>query len=917
MIRHRKAYINERQYKNRSYFTLLQGICSELFRSTFITWKYPGIIKMSIYMNRLYIAAATFICGIHISCSSSRKTVSLEPVVVTANKAALDEYRESATRAWDISHTSVSLSFNMKEKTADGKAWIRMRPYFYATDTIVLDAKSMSVAKVALANDSSKALRYVYRDNRLFVKLDKSYTRNDSLELYIRYTAMPYGTPTGGSKAITDDRGLYFINTDNKIPGKPVQIWTQGETEANSHWLPTTDKPNERFTVKLELTVPDSFSTLSNGYLVSETAVQGRQKTWVWQMDEPIQPYAIMFAIGKYSVVKEQWNGKEVNYYVEPEYEPYAKRMFQHTPEMIGYFSQVTGVPYPWNKYSQVVVRDYVSGAMENTTATLFGEFINQNSRQMIDRDYEDVVSHELFHQWFGDYVTAESWSNLTLNESFATYGEQLWRRHKYGKASADDLAYDELRSYLGQAASQDPPLVRYHYESREDMFDRISYQKGSVILRYLHGLMGDDAFYKAMKIYLTRHALQPAEAAQWRIAAEEATGQDWNWFFNQWYLRGGHPELDVQYSYDDAAQQTTVTITQKQKELYRLPLKTLVAYSVNDKMTVDCELKAAKETFTYPYKNGIKPIIIIPDAMHWLPGTIKENKTMQQWATQYRYSDDLISKYASLGQAYKKTDDTSAQTIVNMALNDTLVTLRESAFDILLPVRKDNLKSKWQSQVIYLAEHDISSKVRANALRVLGAWKVSSAKELMITALSDSSYAVAGAALTGLGNINKDTAYQLARKYIHTNPKSDLQYAIWQAIAKQGKAEDITLYEGEMNGVGGTQRIQLAMSLSGYMQNEKDMAAFERGITIFKTLAAAENIRSYRMAIGGYLLETAAGYKEQAATSKRNHEKELAQKKLELIRKAAEELAKEETEEDNRKQYQTYMKKIFGNNVK
>jgi aminopeptidase N len=870
---------------------------------------------MTIYINRLHMAAMLFICSFLYSCGSSRrlgKSVELPEISVTANKGAMEQYRASAARVWDITHTSARLSFNMKARTADGTAWIRMKPYFYATDTIVLDAKGMTVSKVALANDSTRMLDYSYRDDQLFIKLGRTYTKNDSLELYIRYKAIPYGAPTGGSAAISEDRGLYFINTDNKIPGKPAQIWTQGETESNSHWLPTIDKPNERFTVRLELIVPDSFTTLSNGYLMAEAIGPDKQRTYVWRMDEPIQAYAVMFAIGKFSVVKDSWRGKEVSYYVEPEYQPYARRMFEHTPEMMEFFSNITGVPYPWNKYSQVVVRDYVSGAMENTSASLFGEFMNQNHREMIDKDYEDVVSHELFHQWFGDYVTAESWSNLTLNESFATYGEQLWRRHKYGQASADELSFGELRTYLGQARSQDPPLVRFHYGSREDMFDRISYQKGSIILRYLHGLIGDEAFYKSMNLYLTRHALQPAEAHQWRLAVEEVTGLDWNWFFDQFYFRGGHPQLDVQYLYDDAAQQLVVTVSQKQKELYRLPLKSSVAYSAADVQIVNWDLKTAKETFTYPYKGGIKPIVL-PDAMNWLPGTTKDNKTTQQWASQYRYSKDFTGKYITLGHIYRKTDDTAAQAVVDMALNDTIASLRETALNIVQTVKKDNLRKKWQSQVMYAAEHDASSKVRAAALRVLGAWKVATAQPLMVASLSDSSYAVAGAALAGLTNVNKDTSYLLAKRYFDTNPRADLQYAIWDAIARQGKGVDISLYEGEMYRVGGTQRIMLALSLSEYLQNTKDNAAFDRGLTIYRTLTELENIKSYRFAIGSYLFETAVGVKEQVARAGNNAEKEQAQQKMEKLRSAAGGIIKTETEEENKKQYQGYMKKIFG----
>ncbi|RYE23027.1 MAG: hypothetical protein EOP51_11705, partial [Sphingobacteriales bacterium] len=478
---------------------------------------------------------------------------------------------------------------------------------------------------------------------------------------------------------------LYFINTDYGIPNKPAQIWTQGETEANSHWMPTIDKPNTRFTTQIELTVPDSFKTLSNGELIKQTH-NGNLRTDVWKMDKPIQAYAAMFAIGKFSVIEDKWRGKEVSYYVEQDYEPYARDMFKNTPAMIEYFSGITGVAYPWNKYNQVVVRDYVSGAMENTSASLFGEFMNQTKRELDDYGSEDVVAHELFHQWFGDYVTAESWSNLTLNESFASYGENLWRRHKYGDASADIQCSDELEKYLQYTKRQDPPLLRFYYDDKEQMFDRVSYEKGGAILYYLHGLMGDSAFYKSMNVYLTKNALQPAEVAYWRLAIEEVTGQDWNWFFNQWYNKAGHPQLDIRYAYDDAAKQLTVTVTQKQDSLYVLPLKAEIVKD-NTIQTLDWTIKKRKEVFTYPYTNGVAPVIM-PDSKHWLVGELTENKLPAQWLVQFEHSsDNVLNRKLALMNVYKQMDQQASQNIFNKALNDKSEDIREIALQLLQKV--------------------------------------------------------------------------------------------------------------------------------------------------------------------------------------------------------------------------------------
>jgi aminopeptidase N len=831
----------------------------------------------------------------------------LDTITVSAKNNPLDIYRGSEPRYWDITHTRVALSFDMMNRTADGRAWIKLHPYFYATDTLVLDAKGMRIDSVRLGGATGKALRYTYKDDALRIQMDRKYYRGDEVELYIKYKAMPYSAPTGGSKAITDDRGLYFINTDNKIPNKPAQIWTQGETEANSHWLPTLDQPNERFTVQVELTVPDSFTTLSSGALVKSMPAGSNMRTDVWSMDKPIQTYAIMFAIGKFAVVQDRRAlGKEVSYYVEPAYAPYAKGMFNNTPEMVDHFSTITGLAYPWNKYSQVVVRDYVSGAMENTTASLFGEFMNQNHREIADKNYEDVVSHELFHQWFGDYVTTESWSNLTLNESFANYGEQLWRRYKYGKASNDELAFEDLAKYLGAPDASAVPLVRFHYQNKEDMFDRVSYQKGGAILNYLHGLIGDSAFYRAMNIYLTQNALQPAEAHNWRMAVEEATGLDWNWFFNQWYYREGHPILSVQYDYDDKTQMLKVNVRQVATDsgkVYRLPLKAALIYG-DKKEVIDWTVDSRRQSFSYPYRNGVRPVFV-PDDEHWLVGIMQEQKKLPEWLTQTSVSTDYINKRRAVSSAFMVQSDSVAQEIYRVALRDSLAGIRTHALNLMVRIAD---KYKWhknfRKEVALLAVNDPHNKVRAAAFDVLGAWKVTTSKQDMISALADSSYMVAGAALEALRKIDKDSAYSFTREILAQNPKADLENAAWNIISYRGEPADIKLFEERANYVYGTKKISFATYLSRYIRNTKDLSVYEGGISLLTKLAENEGIKSYRFAIGSMVFETTKYYKERGTSSSEKENPDEIKRRISIAEKAQQEILQNESDPENLGKY-------------
>ena len=848
--------------------------------------------------------------------NDTTKQVTLDTLTVTAS-AAPPVYRASATRVWDIKNTRVALKFNWQEKTADAREWIKLRPYFYATDTLVLDAKSMRIDSVMLVDKKGNTkLNYTYEKDELKIRFGKEYKMNDTIELYFKYTAQPYATQTGGSGAITDDRGLYFINTDNKVPHKPSQIWTQGESESNSHWMITIDKPNTRTTTQIELTVPDSMTTLSNGAMIKQTKEKEGMRTDIWKMDMPIQVYAAMFSIGKYSIIKDHWKGKEVNYYVEPEFAPYAKLMFNHTPEMMDYFSQRTGVSYPWNKYDQVVVRDYVSGAMENTTASLFGEFMNQTAREIADKNSEDVVSHELFHMWFGDYVTCESWSNITVNESFANYGEQLWRAYKYGKAAGDELAYNDLQGYIGSASLNDPQLVRFYYDSREEVFDAISYNKGGATLRYLNSLLGDAGFDKAMNLYLTKNALHSAEAHNWRMAVEEATGQDWNWFFNEWYYHAGHPVLRVVYNYNDTTQKLTVTVTQAQTEsqgdstyLYRLPLKAAVIYG-NEKSIIDWNITKKKDTFVYAYKNGQKPVIV-PDCEHVLPGEVKDGKKSAQWIVQFAHSEDFISKRLAVSAAGRSMSDSTSQAIIDLALNDGLYSIRRNALGQLERVQSDKSRKRWTNKVMAIAMNDSNKEVRAAAFAVLGEWKVNAAKQNMLAVLHDSSYAVAGNALEGLNKIDKDTAYVIAKALVNTNPKSTLDAAIWSIIGKKAADEDIALFEKKAPYVSGTKKFSFAISINGYLKNVKSDAAFKKGVDIYTTMITLENMKQYRTVLGGFLFQVGAEQKEKSKSDNKD-EAAVASKRVDIVKAALDKVIAEEKDTEALKDYKKMMKDTF-----
>src|SRR5476651_1283927 len=459
-------------------------------------------------------------------------------------------YRASAPKINDLVHTKLDVHFDYKKRYMYGKEWVTLKPHAYPTDSLRLDAKGMDIKNISVVKAGKiYPLKFSYDSLSLAITLDKKYAPNESYTVFIDYTSKPNELKVKGSAAINDAKGLYFINPDGTEKNKPIQIWTQGESESSSAWFPTIDKPNQKTTDEITMTVPAKYVTLSNGRLASQKVNGDGTRTDTWKMELPHAPYLFMMAVGDFKITKDQWHGKEVSYYLEPKFAPYAKDIFGFTPEVIDFYSKTLGVDFPWNKYAQIVVRDYVSGAMENTTATLHGVYVQGTHRELIDAYYNDgrsTIAHELFHQWFGDYVTAESWSNLTVNESFADFSETLWAEHKYGQDAGDAHSYTDMQNYMRQPGNDKKNLVRFYYDDKEDVFDAVTYQKGGTILNMLRNYLGRDAFYKGLGIYLKTNAFKNGEAHQLRLALEEASGKDLNWFFNEWYFGAGHPIMGI-----------------------------------------------------------------------------------------------------------------------------------------------------------------------------------------------------------------------------------------------------------------------------------------------------------------------------------------------------------------------------------
>ncbi|MBA4241726.1 MAG: hypothetical protein C0448_13450 [Sphingobacteriaceae bacterium] len=793
-------------------------------------------------MNYKHLIFTAAIFGFIAACSSSKKTAKTnEPITMAEPAIDLDTikviaeeppkkkiYQATPTKSSDIIHTKLWVSFDWQKSQLIGKAELQVKPYFYPTNMLYLNARGMDIKSVKLTEKQVKELpikkggksvvtediftekpvTYKYENDSIKINLGKEYTAKEVYYVTIEYISKPNELKEGGSGAISSDKGLYFINPTGSDPNKMPQIWTQGETQSNSAWFPTIDNPTEKMTDEIYMTVDDKYTTLSNGLLTDSKKNADGTRTDHWVMNLPHAPYLVMMGIGEFKkVTDEPWNGKEVSYYVEKEYEPHAKAIFGKTKKMIEFYSNRLGVAYPWQKYAQIVVRDYVSGAMENTSATLHGDFVcYQTTREMIDgAKGESTIAHELFHQWFGDLASCESWSNLTLNESFATYGEYLWEEFEYGRDAADDHHAGSRFGYFAQSNQKQVDLVRFDYAEREDMFDAFSYNKGGQILHMLRKYVGDDAFFASLKVYLEKNKFKTAEAHDLRLAFEEVTGEDLNWFFNQWYYAKGHPELNIKKTYDATTKKLTLEITQQQDfkvaPLYKLPVY-IDIYADGKKERKRIWIEDLKNTFTFDVASI--PDLVNFDGERQLLAKTTFDKTKEEYIFQYKNAPLWGDRDEAIDYFKEHMDDkTILDLMKSIAQNDPWKKFRSDAINALSEVAKDK-EADLKPLFISISEKDANTKVRATAIKALATnYKGDDLNALYEKALGEQSYAIVSEGFDAIAKNNPELAMKKAVT-LENEMSKEIIYSIADLYAKNGTDENHAYFKKVKNQFNG-----------------------------------------------------------------------------------------------------------------
>ncbi|MCC5933986.1 MAG: M1 family metallopeptidase [Balneolales bacterium] len=682
-------------------------------------------------------------------------------------------------RTWNLMHQSAWLGFDFENRAVTGKTELHFEKLQARGRELILDTKTTTLHRVSISG-SEQQLSFVQDSAFVNIDLNHDFTRGDTLSLLVEFSSFP------------PKRGLYFIDPDGNDPTRPTQIWTLGQPEDNSFWLPTIDHPAERATSEFWITVPDSMTTISNGFLISAvTDPESGLRTDYWRMDQPHAPYLFALAAGVFAST-EKWEGDILySYHTEPRYAAYKDLIYARTEDIMAYFEERFDYPYPWGAYAQVSVRDFIARGMENTGATFLYHLAQFDERGALDRDNTDLIVHELVHQWFGNLVTTRDWANLPFNEGFANYFEILYKRDRMGYETGVDHSFRHKQDYFEEARMYRRPVIWNQYREPEDMYDRHTYAKAGQVLGMLHELVGDEVWWASVRSLLRTHAFSAVDMRDVQAVFETEYGESLAWFFDQWFYEPGHPELGISFENgrNPETGEAEVRITLKQtQDLTRQPLFRMKAQldiiAGLGFERVDVEL--FEEEHTFYFKAPERVVDVIFDPYGYQLAEVQQELGALQLRVRLAHMEPAV-RYGALKMIGQQEMVSQFSEDLNfIARNDRSHRNRAKAMQLLrgtesLYVLQTGLQH-WQ----HGRQPDV--EVRLGALRLLESFTQNErVQQTLREAIADSSYIVSAEAMRIYAAAGYDDAFdQIAPywngyswNYLHQEAVTDAMIAL------------------------------------------------------------------------------------------------------------------------------------------
>lgn len=667
-------------------------------------------------------------------------------------------------RTYDVLHYRIDVRLDESARRVDGVTEVTLRPLRSSIDTVALDAVDMTIDGVSIVDGDRvpRPLGWRYDSTQLRVVLPAPLRHGEQRTLRIAYSCRPL-------------RGLYFVGPDASFPDDPRQIWTQGQGEDNRHWFPCYDFPNDKATSEVLMTVDTALQALSNGALRARRDNGDGTATWHWTQDQPHSSYLVMLAAGRYGVFREERDGIPVEswHYLTDDAAD-VRRTFDDTDDMLAFFSEYTGLRYPWAKYAQIPVRHFLYGGMENTSATVMADTrLVVDARAALDYDPQPLIAHELAHQWFGDYVTYVDWTNEWLNEGFATFFQQLWTRERQGRDDFLLQRFNGIRNYLGWAdrAGRVPIVGR----SRGGQAN--TYSKGAAVLHMLADIIGEEEFRRVIRAWLDRHALGSVETNDFKRVIEDVTGRSMPWFFEQWLYRAGYPEIGVSREITAGGDSLRLIFRQTQAVdslcgYFRLPVILRWPSGRHDRVWIDGERSIA----TFPLEDGDGRFVEI-DPDNVLCARVTVDYENAERIRLLREAESVAQRILAAEALAGELDDEDVRHAVFAAAeSDPHREVRKAAATQLANLRPERLGYREELRALFVRlTRDSHSGVRSTALNGLNNFRDAGLLPLFQRMLGDSSYYVEASAMNCILTVDSVASGDVVARRLEKDSHGDV----------------------------------------------------------------------------------------------------------------------------------------------
>lgn len=681
-------------------------------------------------MSFRQIARRTLVLALLLSFTLS----ALAPVAQAQRRARRQSGAEAATpprrqlrgvehrrpqRTYDVQHYIIRTRFDVPNKTVYGDTTVQLKPLSSGFQTFELDATGMEFESVKLEPEG-KALRFAQAPNKLSITLDKSYGSSDTVAVRIKYRTTP-------------EKGLYFIAaspaTRYRRYTKPAQIWTQGEPEENHFWFPCYDFPDDKATSEQYITTGANEVAISNGELLETKTNADGTRTFHWKMEQPHSSYLISMVVGNYVKLTDSYRNIPIEYYTYPGTEAQARSAFGRTPKMMQFFAERFQYDFPFNRYAQTIVANFIFGGMENITATTQADTeILSGTDSETYTGADNLVSHELSHSWFGNIATAKDWANLWVNEGFATFFEAAYKEHVAGR----DAYMEEMSANASAYFSEDlyqyrRPIISNRYQKPVDLFDSTVYKKGGLVVHMLREVVGDDVFWKALNAYLNEFKYQNTDARDVQRVFERVSGKSLDWFFDQWLYKAGYPELRVRHNYNPQTRQLTLDVEQTQTPdamtpaVFRLPGVDIEFGTTRGRKTERIDITKRTERFTFTLDS--RPRMIVFDKGERVLKNLDFPQPAEMTAFQLLNSTDSMARKAAaeqLGEMAGRHNFEGDRREIVKALGDALA--KDSFYGVRAPAANALTRFKGSRAMSALLEatKDKDGRVSSVAIKAI-----------------------------------------------------------------------------------------------------------------------------------------------------------------------------------------------------